>query len=199
MGRHRAGSLCRSIYLRDEMQQAPAPEPLPFGVNMLGPVHHHVRQRSAEEALSAAHRQSRRLVVPGLLGAGRRLRSRFAEDNARSIERRHYIVNGQKTWTTLAQYADMIFCLVRTDPTAKGRRASSFLLVDMNTPGVKVRPILTIDGDHEVNEVFFDDVRVPADNLSARRTRAGTTRNFCSATSAPVSPASASPRRASAG
>jgi alkylation response protein AidB-like acyl-CoA dehydrogenase len=76
-----------------------------------------------------------------------------------------YIVNGQKTWTTLAQYADWIFCLVRTDAAAKKQEGISFLLIDMNTPGITVRPIQTIDGGHEVNEVFFDDVRVPAENL----------------------------------
>jgi alkylation response protein AidB-like acyl-CoA dehydrogenase len=75
-----------------------------------------------------------------------------------------YIVNGQKTWTTLAQYADWIFCLVRTDPAAKKQEGISFLLIDMKTPGITVRPIQTIDGGHEVNEVFFDDVLVPAQN-----------------------------------
>ena len=76
-----------------------------------------------------------------------------------------YVVNGQKTWTTLAQYADWIFCLVRTDPDARKQSGISFLLIDMKTPGITVRPIQTIDGGHEVNEVFFDDVRVPVENL----------------------------------
>src|SRR5579862_1826807 len=69
----------------------------------------------------------------------------------------HYVVNGQKTWTTLGQHADMMFCLVRTDPAAKKQEGISFLLIDMKTPGITVRPIITIDGDREVNEVFFDD------------------------------------------
>jgi alkylation response protein AidB-like acyl-CoA dehydrogenase len=77
----------------------------------------------------------------------------------------HYVVNGQKTWTTLAQFADWIFCLVRTEPAAKKQEGISFLLIDMKTPGITVRPIQTIDGGHEVNEVFFDDVKVPAENL----------------------------------
>jgi alkylation response protein AidB-like acyl-CoA dehydrogenase len=77
----------------------------------------------------------------------------------------YYIVNGQKTWTTLGQYADMIFCLVRTATTGKKQEGISFLLVDMNTPGVEVRPIILLEGEHEVNEVFFTDVRVPAENL----------------------------------
>src|SRR5690242_2361934 len=78
----------------------------------------------------------------------------------------HYIVNGQKIWTTLAHYADWIFCLVRTDPTLEKRQEGiSFLLIDMKTPGITVRPLILMDGAHEVNEVFFDDVKVPAENL----------------------------------
>jgi alkylation response protein AidB-like acyl-CoA dehydrogenase len=76
-----------------------------------------------------------------------------------------YVVNGQKTWTTLAQHGDWIFCLVRTDPAAKKQAGISFLLVDMASPGVTVRPIELIDGSHEVNEVWFEEVRVPAENL----------------------------------
>jgi pimeloyl-CoA dehydrogenase large subunit len=76
-----------------------------------------------------------------------------------------YIVNGQKTWTTLAQHADWIFCLCRTDPAAKKQSGISFILIDMKTKGITVRPIQTIDGGHEVNEVFFDDVVVPVSNL----------------------------------
>jgi len=74
-------------------------------------------------------------------------------------------VNGQKTWTTLGQHANMIFCLVRTNREAKKQEGISFLLIDMESPGVEVRPIITLDGEHEVNEVFFSDVRVPAENL----------------------------------
>jgi alkylation response protein AidB-like acyl-CoA dehydrogenase len=75
-----------------------------------------------------------------------------------------YVVNGQKTWTTMAQYADWGFFLVRTDPTAKKQEGISFLLIDMKTPGVTVRPIITLDGAHEVNEVWLEDVRVPVEN-----------------------------------
>lgn len=77
----------------------------------------------------------------------------------------HYIVNGQKIWTTWAQYADWIFCLVRTNPDVKKQAGISFLLIDMKTPGVTVRPIELIDGSYEVNEIFFDNVRVPVENL----------------------------------
>ena len=76
-----------------------------------------------------------------------------------------YIVNGQKTWTTLGQYGDWIFCLVRTDSSGKPQTGISFLLIDMKSPGVTVRPIIMLDGEHEVNEVWFDNVEVPIENL----------------------------------
>ena len=77
----------------------------------------------------------------------------------------HYVVNGQKIWTTLAHYADWIFCLVRTDAGEKRQEGISFLLMDMKAPGITVRPLMLMDGAHEVNEVFFDDVKVPVENL----------------------------------
>ncbi|MBL8380828.1 MAG: acyl-CoA dehydrogenase family protein [Burkholderiales bacterium] len=78
----------------------------------------------------------------------------------------HYVVNGQKIWTTLGHYGDWIFCLVRTDPTVEKRQEGiSFLLMDMKTPGITVRPLILMDGGHEVNEIFFDDVKVPVSNL----------------------------------
>ena len=83
-----------------------------------------------------------------------------------SEDGKHYIVNGQKTWTTLAQHADWIFCLVRTDKNAdKPQKGISFLLIDMKTPGIEVRPIYLVDGTHEVNETWFTDVKVPVENL----------------------------------
>jgi alkylation response protein AidB-like acyl-CoA dehydrogenase len=86
----------------------------------------------------------------------------------------HYVVNGQKTWTTLGHFADMIFCLVRTDPAAKKQQGISFLLIDMKTPGVEVRPLLLLNGEHEVNEVFFTDVRVPVENRVGEENRGWT-------------------------
>jgi alkylation response protein AidB-like acyl-CoA dehydrogenase len=77
----------------------------------------------------------------------------------------HYIVNGSKTWTTLAQHADWIFCLVRTETTPIKQEGISFLLIDMKTPGIEVKPIITVDGSHEVNMVFLDNVKVPCENL----------------------------------
>jgi alkylation response protein AidB-like acyl-CoA dehydrogenase len=89
-----------------------------------------------------------------------------------------YVVNGHKTWTTLAQHADWIFCLVRTDPSAQAQRGISFLLVDMKSPGISVRPIITIDGAHEVNDVFFEDVRVPVENLIGEENKGWTYAKF---------------------
>ena len=90
----------------------------------------------------------------------------------------HFVVNGHKTWTTLAQHADWIFCLVRTDTTAKPQSGISFLLIDMKSPGVTVRPIITIDGSHEVNDVFLEDVRVPVENLIGEENKGWTYAKF---------------------
>ena len=100
----------------------------------------------------------------------------------------HYIVNGQKTWTSYAHWADWIFCLVRTDADAKPQEGISFLLIDMKTPGVTVRPIIMLDGAHHVNEVFLDNVRVPVANRVGRRTRAGPAPSSCSPTNGSASP-----------
>jgi pimeloyl-CoA dehydrogenase large subunit len=153
------------MYLfRDEMQQAPAPEPLPFGTNMLGPV-----------LIAFGNEAQKKYFLPRIANLDDWWCQGFSEPGAgsdlaslkTSAKRAngHYIVNGQKTWTTLAQFADWIFCLVRTDTAVKKQEGISFLLIDMKTPGITVRPIQTIDGGHEVNEVFFDDVKVPAENL----------------------------------
>ena len=100
-------------------------------------------------------------------GAGSDLASlKTRADRVASPAGDHYVVNGQKIWTTLGQYGDWIFCLVRTDSTAAKRQEGiSFLLIDMKTPGITVRPLILMDGGHEVNEVFFDDVKVPVENL----------------------------------
>jgi pimeloyl-CoA dehydrogenase large subunit len=153
------------MYLfRDEMQQAPAPEPLPFGTNMLGPV-----------LIAFGNEAQKKRFLPRIANLDDWWCQGFSEPGAgsdlaslKTSAKRgngHYIVNGQKTWTTLAQFADWIFCLVRTDSAGKKQEGISFLLIDMKSPGITVRPIQTIDGGHEVNEVFFDDVKVPAENL----------------------------------
>ncbi|HEV2651300.1 MAG TPA: acyl-CoA dehydrogenase family protein, partial [Rhizomicrobium sp.] len=88
------------------------------------------------------------------------------------------IVNGQKTWTTLAQFADWIFCLVRTDSNVKQQEGISFLLIDMKTPGITVKPIIVLDGAHEVNEVFFDNVKVPVENRVGEENKGWTYAKF---------------------
>ena len=148
----------------DEMQQAGAPQVLPFGHFMVGRVliafgNEAQKQRFLPRIADLSDWWCQGFSEPG---AGSDLAS--LKTTARR-EGQHYIVNGQKTWTTLAQYADWIFCLVRTDMSAKKQAGISFLLIDMKTPGITVRPIQTMEGGHEINEVFFDDVKVPAENL----------------------------------
>jgi len=148
----------------EESAAAGAPRLVPFGVNMVAPV-----------IIKFGTEEQKATYLPRILdgtdwwcqgysepGAG----SDLASLKTRAVrDGDHYIVNGQKTWTTLGQHANWIFCLVRTDPEAQQQRGISFLLIDMATPGITVRPIITLDGDHEVNEVFFDDVKVPVENL----------------------------------
>ncbi len=148
----------------DECAQAGAPELLPFGLKMVAPVlmafgnawqKQHYLPRIAD--LSDWWCQGYSEPGAGSDLAGLRTRA--------ELDGEHYIVNGQKTWTTLAQDADWMFCLVRTENTARKQEGISFLLIDLRSPGVTIRPIITIDGAHEVNEVWFQDVRVPACNL----------------------------------
>jgi pimeloyl-CoA dehydrogenase large subunit len=149
---------------QDELQQTPAPQPLGFGVTMVGPVmiafgSEAQKQRFLPRIANLDDWWCQGFSEPGAGSDLASLRTAAKRDGD------HYIVNGQKTWTTLAQHADWIFCLVRTDAQAKKQEGISFLLIDMNTPGITVRPIITIEGGHEVNEVFFDEVKVPAENL----------------------------------
>jgi alkylation response protein AidB-like acyl-CoA dehydrogenase len=90
----------------------------------------------------------------------------------------HYLVNGQKTWNTLGQHADWIFCLVRTSTEGRPQQGISFLLIDMKTPGITVRPIIMLDGEHEINDIFFDNVRVPAHNLLGEENKGWTYAKF---------------------
>ncbi|KMO18567.1 pimeloyl-CoA dehydrogenase large subunit [Methylobacterium platani] len=154
----------RQYIFLDELQSFPAPSPLQFGVYMVGPV---IAQFGNEA--------QKKHFLPRIANIDDWWCQGFSEPGSGSDlaslktkavrEGDTYVVNGQKTWTTLGQYADWIFCLVRTDATVKKQEGISFLLIDMKTPGITVRPIQTIDGGHEVNEVFFDDVKVPVENL----------------------------------
>ena len=154
----------RHIWL-DEMQLASVPEPLTFNASMVGPV---IAQFGSEELKQRFLPPTAALDIWWCQG--------FSEPDAGSDlaslrttavrDGDSYIVNGQKIWTTLGQFADWIFCLVRTDPNAPKKQAGiSFLLFDVKSPGVTMRPIKLIDGSYEVNEVFFENVRVPADQL----------------------------------
>src|SRR6201994_4816249 len=153
------------VYMyQDEMQQAHAPSPIGFNVTMVGPViaqfgNEQQKQYFLPKTANADIFWCQGCSEPGSGSDLASLRTRAVKQGDK------YIVNGQKIWTTLAQYADWIFCLVRTDPTAKAQEGISFLLIDMKSPGITVRPIVTIDGGREVNEVFFDNVEVPAENL----------------------------------
>ncbi len=148
----------------EECARAGAPGVIPFGPVMVAPV---------IMAFGTPEQQKRHL--PGIMSGDVWWSQGYSEPGSGSdlaslktrAERRgdYYIVNGQKTWTTLAQYGDWIFCLVRTSTEGKPQTGISFLLIDMKSPGITVRPIILLDGEHEVNEVFFDNVEVPADNL----------------------------------
>ncbi len=156
-----------------ECALAGTPRIVPFGVSMLGPVlikygNEAQKKRWLPRILDGSDWWCQGYSEPG---AGSDLAS-VKTTAVRAGD--HYVVNGQKTWTTLGQHANMIFCLVRTDRAAKAQAGISFLLVDMRSPGVEVRPIITLDGEHEVNEVFFTDVKVPAENLVGEENRGWT-------------------------
>jgi alkylation response protein AidB-like acyl-CoA dehydrogenase len=149
----------------DEQARASAPGFLPFGVSMVGPI---IYTFGTEE--------QKRRFLPDILQFNTWWCQGYSEPGAgsdlASLKMRaehvgdHYLLNGTKTWTTLGQYADWIFCLVRTNTdVARRQEGISFILVDMNQPGVTVKPIMLLDGEHEVNEIYFDNVEVPLDNL----------------------------------
>jgi alkylation response protein AidB-like acyl-CoA dehydrogenase len=156
---------------REEMQLASVPEPLAFNASMIGPV-----------LAAFGSQEQKERFLPATANLDIWWCQGFSEPDAGSDlaslrttavrDGDDWVVNGQKTWTTLGQYADWIFCLVRTDPTAeKKQRGISMLVFPMDTPGVTLRPIELIDGGHEVNEVFFEDVRVPSENLVGEENR----------------------------
>lgn len=166
-------SVAQKFLFDNECALAGAPRIVPFGVNMLGPVlikygDEAQKRRWLPRILDGTDWWCQGYSEPGSGSDLASLRTRAERQGD------HYIVNGQKTWTTLGQYADMMFCLVRTDPAAKKQEGISFLLIDMKTPGITVRPIVMLDEDHEVNEVFFEDVKVPVENLVGDENRGWT-------------------------
>ncbi len=146
-----------------ECAKAGAPGLIPLGLRMLAPVLFRYGTKEQQDyylprILSGEHYWCQGYSEPGSGSDLASLKTRAEKDGD------EYVVNGTKIWTTHAQFADHIFCLVRTDPDSRPQAGISFLLIDMDTPGIKVEPIITIAGDHEVNQVFFDDVRVPVTN-----------------------------------
>ncbi|PXW29080.1 UNVERIFIED_CONTAM: hypothetical protein DES50_110116 [Williamsia faeni] len=150
---------------QNEMNLASVLEPLAFNADMVGPVIANFGSQEIKERFLPA---TANLDIWWCQGFSEpEAGSDLASLKTRAVrDGDHYVVNGQKTWTTMAQFADWIFALVRTDPDAPKRQAGiSFLLIDLKTPGITVRPIQLIDGGFEVNEVFFEDVKVPVENL----------------------------------
>jgi alkylation response protein AidB-like acyl-CoA dehydrogenase len=149
----------------NECAKAGGPDVIPFGLKMVAPI-----------IYTFGNEEQKQRFLPDILASNVWWCQGYSETGAGSDlagvrttavkDGDEYVVNGTKTWTTLGQHADWIFCLVRTGPpSAKNQEAISFLLINMHDPKIKVSPIITIDGRHEVNEVHFDEVRVPANNL----------------------------------
>ena len=161
----------------EECCRAYAPRIVPFGLNMLGPVLQKFGTAEQQESILPRILSGEDWWCQGYSepGAG----SDLASLKTRAIrEGDEYIINGQKTWTTLGQHANKIFCLVRTSSEGKPQEGISFVLVDLDTPGIDMRPIRLIEGGHEVNEVFFTDVRVPISNLVGEENKGWTIAKF---------------------
>jgi alkylation response protein AidB-like acyl-CoA dehydrogenase len=160
-----------------ECSLAGAPPLISFGVRMVAPV-----------IMAFGNREQQNYFLPRVLSGEHWWCQGYTEPGAGSdlaalstrAERRGdvYVVNGQKTWNTLGHFADWIFCLVRTDPAARQQEGISFLLIDMKTPGITVRPIPLIDGEHEVNEIWFDAVEVPVKNRIGEENKGWTYAKF---------------------
>ncbi|MCK9382045.1 MAG: acyl-CoA dehydrogenase family protein [Sulfuritalea sp.] len=161
----------------EECADAGAPLQLPFGLKMVAPVimafgNPAQQQRFLPRIVDGSDWWCQGYSEPG---SG----SDLASLTTRAVrEGDHYTVNGQKTWNTLGQYADWIFCLVRTSTEGRPQTGISFLLIDMKTPGITVRPIIMLDGEHEINEVWFEDVRVPVENLIGEENKGWTYAKF---------------------
>ena len=167
----------RYFIYKEEMNRANAPEPLGMNVHMVGPV---IIAFGTEEQKKEFLPKVQNLDLwfcqgfsePGSGSDLASLKSRAVRDGD------HYVINGQKLWTTNGHRADWMFGLFRTDTNAKKQMGISYILLDMKSPGITVRPIITIDGNHYVNEVFFDNVRVPAKNLIGEENKGWTYAKF---------------------
>ncbi|MGP5613690.1 acyl-CoA dehydrogenase family protein [Corynebacterium variabile] len=168
----------QSHIFTNELQRSGIPEPLPFNVGMVGPVIANFATDEIKEKFLAKTANldiwwSQGFSEPGAGSDLAGLKTTAVRDGD------HYVVNGQKTWTTLGQFGQWMFLLARTDPNAdKPQKGISFLLVDMETPGIDRRPIRLIDGSVEVNEFFFTDVRVPVENLVGEENKGWTYAKF---------------------
>ncbi|MEI9930243.1 MAG: acyl-CoA dehydrogenase family protein [Rhizomicrobium sp.] len=170
-------SVTQRYIFNEECAKAETPVTLPFGLSMVGPV-----------IFTFGNDEQKKKFLPRIMSGEDWWCQGYSEPSSGSDlaslrtravrEGDHYIVNGQKTWTTLAQYADWIFCLVRTDTDVKQQEGISFLLIDMKSPGITVKPIIVLDGAHEVNEVFFDNVKVPVANRVGEENKGWTYAKF---------------------
>jgi len=170
-------SIIQRFLWEQETARAGTLPPLAFSVTMVGPVIYTYGNAAQKEKflpriLSGDDWWCQGYSEPGAGSDLASVRTKAVRDGD------HYVVNGHKTWTTLAQHADWIFCLVRTAADAKPQAGISFLLIDMKAPGVTVRPIITIDGSHEVNDVFLEDVRVPVEHLIGEENKGWTYAKF---------------------
>ena len=156
-------SIQRYIF-EQETSLANTPQVIPFGVNMIGPV-----------LIKYGTEEQKKFFLPKILNSEHWWCQGYSEPGSGSdlaslktkAEKKgsYYFINGTKTWTTLAQFADWIFCLVRTNKEGKQQEGISFIMIDMKSKGISVEPIITIDGSHEVNTVYLENVKVPVENL----------------------------------
>ncbi len=156
-------SSIKQYIFKEELHMAPAPEPLSFNVNMIGPTliafgTQEQKQHFLPKISSLEYWFCQGFSEPGAGSDLAALRTTAVRDGD------HYVIDGQKLWTSTAHHADWCFLLVRTDPQAKKQQGITYLLMDMRTPGITVRPIITLDGNHETNEMFLENVKVPVAN-----------------------------------
>ncbi len=158
-------NIIQRYIFEEELGYVGSPPLIPFGVSMCAPVLLRFGTEAQKQRFLPRIYQGDDFWCQGYSEPGSG--SDLASLKTKAVRQNDvYVVNGQKIWTTLGHYADWIFCLVRTDPSVEKRQEGiSFLLIDMKTPGITVRPLILMDGAHEVNEVFFDDVKVPVGNL----------------------------------
>ena len=170
-------SVVQQYIFEEESTAANAPSQIPFSLRMVAPV-----------IMTFGNAAQQQYFLPRIIagedwwcqgysepGAGSDLAS-LRTSALRAGD--HYIVNGQKTWNTLGHYADWIFCLVRTSSEGRPQHGISFLLIDMKSPGISVRPIITVEGEHEINDIFFENVRVPVTNLVGEENQGWTYAKF---------------------